>query len=170
MLYEEYVPSDGSRGGARGPVPPLFLDQTEARRIEKNFFWDRAPPPLSQGLDDRNPPYLKVCIHYWYRSIFQSQFSVAFEWWARLLFSYETGRQLYNNSPAFLTIPPQKWLENIIPFHPKGSRLTKEFAALLRIITLRTSRQIVIYQAWDAVFHHQMKHWEESWKIRRAAE
>ena len=22
----------------------------------------------------------------------------------------------------------------------------------------------VIYQAWDAVFHHQMKHWEESWK------
>ena len=22
----------------------------------------------------------------------------------------------------------------------------------------------VIYQAWDTVFHHQMKHWEESWK------
>ena len=22
----------------------------------------------------------------------------------------------------------------------------------------------VIYQAWDAVFHHQMKHREESWK------
>ena len=22
----------------------------------------------------------------------------------------------------------------------------------------------VIYQARDAVFHHQMKHWEESWK------
>ena len=22
----------------------------------------------------------------------------------------------------------------------------------------------VIYQAWDAVFHRQMKHWEESWK------
>ena len=22
----------------------------------------------------------------------------------------------------------------------------------------------VIYQEWDAVFHHQMKHWEESWK------
>jgi len=21
-----------------------------------------------------------------------------------------------------------------------------------------------MYQAWDAVFHHQMKHWEESWK------
>ena len=25
------------------------------------------------------------------------------------------------------------------------------------------------YQAWDAVFHHQMKHREESWKTRRAA-
>ena len=22
----------------------------------------------------------------------------------------------------------------------------------------------VIYQTWDVVFHHQMKHWEESWK------
>ena len=22
----------------------------------------------------------------------------------------------------------------------------------------------VIYQAWDAVFHHQIKHWEEIWK------
>ena len=22
----------------------------------------------------------------------------------------------------------------------------------------------VIYQEWDTVFHHQMKHWEESWK------
>ena len=43
--------------------PPLlfsFLDQTEARRAEKNFFGNR--PPLSQGLDDRAPPYLKVWI------------------------------------------------------------------------------------------------------------
>ena len=22
----------------------------------------------------------------------------------------------------------------------------------------------VMYQVWDTVFHHQMKHWEESWK------
>ena len=51
----------------RGPgVPPaLFLDQNEARRAGKNFFWDWAPPflkvwmtglplpppPLSEGLD-----------------------------------------------------------------------------------------------------------------------
>ena len=32
---------------------PLFLDQTEARRVEKNFFETAAP--LSQGLDDRTP-------------------------------------------------------------------------------------------------------------------
>ena len=36
-------------------APPLFLDQTEARRAEKNFF-ETTPPPLSQGLDDRVPP------------------------------------------------------------------------------------------------------------------
>ena len=36
------------------PHPPtLFLDQTEARRVEKRFFGDRSPPPPS-------PPYL-VC-------------------------------------------------------------------------------------------------------------
>ena len=36
--------SDGSSGGAHGAqVPPLFLDQTEAWRAEKFFFWDRAP-------------------------------------------------------------------------------------------------------------------------------
>ena len=42
--------------------PPLFLDQTEARRAEKNLFGDC--PPLFQGLDDRAPPYLKVWIRY----------------------------------------------------------------------------------------------------------
>ena len=39
-------PGEGLRG-------PLFLDQTEARRVEKNFFETAAP--LSQGLDDRTP-------------------------------------------------------------------------------------------------------------------
>ena len=44
--------SGGSRGGARGPrVPPLFLDQTEARGAEKDF--GDSPPPVSQDLDDR---------------------------------------------------------------------------------------------------------------------
>ena len=44
--------SGGSRGGARGPrVPPLFLDQTEARGAKKDF--GDFPTPLSQDLDDR---------------------------------------------------------------------------------------------------------------------
>ena len=50
--------SGGSRGeaqGARPPLPPsFFLDQAEARRAEKIFFWDRAP--LSPALDDRPHP------------------------------------------------------------------------------------------------------------------
>ena len=47
----------GSRGGAR--VPPLFLDQTVARRAEKIFFWNPPPPPPSPH------PYLKVWILHW---------------------------------------------------------------------------------------------------------
>ena len=46
---------------ARGPRP-LFLDQTEARRAEKKFFWDRAHPPpipLSEGL---NPPLRSLSV------------------------------------------------------------------------------------------------------------
>jgi len=37
-----------------GGRPPLFLDQTEARRAEKNVF--EIPPP---------PPYLRVWIPHW---------------------------------------------------------------------------------------------------------
>ena len=39
--------SGGSRGGPQGarPLPPLFLDQTEAKGW-KMFFGDRPPPPL----------------------------------------------------------------------------------------------------------------------------
>ena len=45
----------------QGRVPggaglPLFLDQTETRRAEKNFFGERPPPP----------PYLKVWIWHCY--------------------------------------------------------------------------------------------------------
>ena len=38
-----------------GPLP-LFLDQTEAQRA-KNIFLDTTPPPVtfSKGLDDRAP-------------------------------------------------------------------------------------------------------------------
>ena len=48
--------SGGSRGGSRGARLPLFLDENEARRVEKNFF--EATPHLSQGLDDRPPPLI----------------------------------------------------------------------------------------------------------------
>ena len=37
-----------------GEGAPLFLDQNEARRAEKKFFWGQATP-LSHGLDDRSP-------------------------------------------------------------------------------------------------------------------
>ena len=63
-----------------GPGHPLFLDQTETRRAEKNFFWDRppphlkvwmtwTPPPLSQGLDPallfttQNLTIRRLCCH-----------------------------------------------------------------------------------------------------------
>ena len=43
--------------GPGGPRPPLLLDQTEAQRAGKQFFWDRAPPP--GGLD---PPLSLVAL------------------------------------------------------------------------------------------------------------
>ena len=33
------------QGEGPGGAPPLFLDQTEGRRAENFFFWDRPPPP-----------------------------------------------------------------------------------------------------------------------------
>lgn len=38
--------------GPEGPPLPLFLDKTEAVRVEKNFF-ETAPSLFSQVLDDR---------------------------------------------------------------------------------------------------------------------
>ena len=45
----------GSRGGARGALPPVFLDQSKARRVEK-IIWRPPPRLLSQGLYDRPTP------------------------------------------------------------------------------------------------------------------
>ena len=43
--------------GPEGPGPPVFLDQTDARRAEEKFFLNRPPPPpprsLCHGLDDQ---------------------------------------------------------------------------------------------------------------------
>ena len=56
--------SGGSRGGARGVRPPLFLDQTEARRAEKNVG-DRPPPlPYLRVWMTGLPSFLKVCIRH----------------------------------------------------------------------------------------------------------
>ena len=60
MIGNTPVADPGEWPGGRRP--PLFLDQIEARRAEKNFAGDRSspylrvwmtapPPPLSQGLD-----------------------------------------------------------------------------------------------------------------------
>ena len=50
--------------GLRGPVPSLFLDETEARRFENNFFGVRLPPPpyLRVWMTVPPFPYLKVWI------------------------------------------------------------------------------------------------------------
>ena len=48
--------SGGSRGGAQGSGPPLFLDQTEARRAEKNFSGDWALPYLRVWMTAPPPP------------------------------------------------------------------------------------------------------------------
>ena len=55
LLIEVYVKwriQGRGPGGHAPPPPPLFLDQTEARRAEKIFLGGTGPP-LSQGLDDR---------------------------------------------------------------------------------------------------------------------
>ena len=52
LLIEVYVKWRIQGRGPGGPAPPLFLDQTEARRAEK-IWGGGTGPPLSQGLDDR---------------------------------------------------------------------------------------------------------------------
>ena len=52
--FEIWSGNSGGLGVGRGPRPPVFLDQTEARRAEKKFL--ETTPPLSQGLGDPPPP------------------------------------------------------------------------------------------------------------------
>ena len=48
----------GSRGG--GPCPPVFLDQSKARRVEK-IIWRPPPPPLITGsVWPPHPPPLHI--------------------------------------------------------------------------------------------------------------
>ena len=46
-LISQSVADPGEAGGS----PPLFLDETKARRAEKIIFGDSSP--LSKGVDDR---------------------------------------------------------------------------------------------------------------------
>ena len=48
-------------GEGPGMPPPLFFDQNEVRRAETNFFGDRPPRHLSEGLD---PPLLTPIMAY----------------------------------------------------------------------------------------------------------
>ena len=41
-LKKQVIEADPEEGPG-GPVPPLFLDQNEARRAEEECFWDRSP-------------------------------------------------------------------------------------------------------------------------------
>ena len=45
----------------QGPAPPWFWCQ-------KFFLGGQTPLPLSKGLDDRAPPYLKDCIWHWFQA------------------------------------------------------------------------------------------------------
>ena len=71
-IIKTVIVSGGSRGGARGARPPLFLDQTEARRTEKKIF--ETPPYLMVWITPP-PPYLKVWIRHWLFDTFKCRLS-----------------------------------------------------------------------------------------------
>ena len=69
LMWVKKPCSGGSKGGARGPgsppPPTLFLDQNEARRAEKIFFFETGPRPYLRfwmTSPTPHPPYLKVWI------------------------------------------------------------------------------------------------------------
>ena len=71
LLYNKQPFQSIKRGNCQWPLqgracPPLFLDQTEAQRAKKTFFWDSPPPPLISGSGWPGLPlYLKAWIHHW---------------------------------------------------------------------------------------------------------
>ena len=63
VIRRSLLPGELGSGVSRGaPPPPLFLDETEARRAENIFFLNHPPPPLISGSGWPGPPYLKVWI------------------------------------------------------------------------------------------------------------
>ena len=65
--WSEYVDSVADLGeGPGGPSLPLFLDQNEARRAEKNFFLRPGPsPPYLRVWMSTPASYLKAWIRHW---------------------------------------------------------------------------------------------------------
>ena len=67
LLGESLTVCTSRQWRIQGRPPPIYLDQTEARKTEK-IFLQTAPPPLSQGIwmmtatnaPPCPPPYLKV--------------------------------------------------------------------------------------------------------------
>ena len=57
--------SGGSRGGARGGLPPLLLRPNWGPTGRKKFFLDPPPPYLRVWKAAPPPPYLKVRIRHW---------------------------------------------------------------------------------------------------------
>ena len=61
-------------GVGPGAPPPLFLDQTEVQRAEKNFSGDWGPPPYLRVWMTASPPplpYFRVWILYWKSPFFR---------------------------------------------------------------------------------------------------
>ena len=82
------ITNDSLADPGEGPGPPLFSDQTDAWRVERNFF-------ETGGLDDHPLPYLKVWICHcdwsptmyvpWWKSLFiNNELTwnyVFYKWW-----------------------------------------------------------------------------------------
>ena len=56
------------QGKGPGGSAPLYFE-TKMRPGGPTTFFLRPGPPLSQGLDDRPPSYLKVWIRHWYQYV-----------------------------------------------------------------------------------------------------
>ena len=59
----ESTVEDKGEGPGEPGSPPIFLDQTEARRDEHCFFW-RPPPSHLRVWMTAPPPYLKIWIRH----------------------------------------------------------------------------------------------------------